>query len=363
MPATTTQTPAEGVIEHDGMLWKPSRGATASAEDFIAARTVFIQITQDSHWNPWVRDDRQNEYEQAIEVMDQWRRAEPGHRMLTERQIEARLARQAKQRERARAEDQQVREARKAHYDEGRASARLALIEHQSRLEYEVLELARYLDGSRFPKMDLARRQEDIEKLEQSISLRRDEIDRLAPIVGDPETVIDQNGWLPTERRQAMLLHYRFERERTVKHLRTEIPELVATGERKDRIQAGLKRHRLDKLLAVPPQTADDMCSDCPTPIAKHGWVTPPFDGPCPAWRGWGARLRRAWEILEAGAREAAAPAEPSTPKPQPLATIPSGLPIAEITKRLQELQTDFPDAEVRRGRANRWELWPKPSE
>lgn len=46
--------------------------------------------------------------------------------------------------------------------------------------------------------------------------------------------------------------------------------------------------------------------------------------------------------------------------KPQPLATIQSGLPIAEIASRLQQLQAQFPDAEVRRGRANRWELWPR---
>jgi hypothetical protein len=362
MPTTATKTPPEGVIEHDGMLWRPRRGATTSAEEFITARTVFIAITQDSRWNPWVRDDRQAEYKRAIGVMDQWRRAEPGHRMLTDRQLEARWARQDKQRERARAKLLKEREARKADYDEERVNARLALIEHESRLEYEFSELARYRDGSRYPKMDLARRRKDIEELEQSITQRRSEIEHLTRIVGDPETIIDQNGWLPKERRDYMLICYRIERERKVRKLREEIPELVATGERKDRINADLKRHRLDELLAVPPQTPDDMCSDCPTPIATHGWVTPPFDGPCPAWPGWRATLQRAWEIIEAGARDTPTSAEPPTPKPQPLATIPSGLPIAEITKRLQELQAEFPDAEVRRGRANRWELWPKES-
>lgn len=210
--------------------------------------------------------------------------------------------------------------------------------------------------------MELARRQEKMAALEDSIDRRRSEIERLTAIVGEPETVVDKNGRLPRERREYMLLHYRFDREQAVKQLRIEIPELVGTGERKDRTKADLKRHRLDELLAVPPQTADDMCSDCPTPISKHGWTTPPFDGPCPAWPGWGARLRRAREILETAAQSAATPTAPPAPKPQPLATIPSGLPIAEITKRLQELQTEFPDAEVRRGRANRWELWPRDS-
>jgi hypothetical protein len=75
------------------------------------------------------------------------------------------------------------------------------------------------------------------------------------------------------------------------------------------------------------------------------------------------ARLQRAREILETAARSAPTPTTSPAAKPEPLATIPSGLPIAEITQRLQELQTKFPDAEVRRGRANRWELWPKQSE
>ena len=155
---TTTATPHTQVIEHEGMLWKPKRGATATADEFVAARTSFSDITHESHWNPWVRDDRKVELDHAIQVMDQWRRAEPGHRMLTDRQLEARWAKQDKQRERARAKLKQQQEARKAHFDEERTVARLALIEQQSRLEYEVSELARYRDGSRYPKMDPARR-------------------------------------------------------------------------------------------------------------------------------------------------------------------------------------------------------------
>lgn len=38
-----------GIIEHDGMLWKPRRGATASAEEFIAARALFIDLNNDGN--------------------------------------------------------------------------------------------------------------------------------------------------------------------------------------------------------------------------------------------------------------------------------------------------------------------------
>jgi len=350
------------VIEHEGMLWKPKRGATASFEEFGAARETFKEITTDSRWNPWVREDRQDEYDRALEVMDQWRRAELGHRMLTTKQIETRWARQDRQRQEARTKLKHQREARKAHYDEQRAEARLSLFEHRSAVQHEELELTGYLDGTKFPKMDEGRRRAKIDSLRKSIEVRHQEIDHLKPIVGDPEAVIDQNGWLPHERREAMLLHYRFERERRVRKLRTEIPELATTVERNDRWKVDSLRRDLDALLAVPPLTADDMCSDCPTPIAQHGWTTPPSTGPCAAWPRWRARVQQAWKILEAGSRESTKPAAPQAPKPQPLATIPSGLPIAEVTRRLQELQSQFPDAEVRRGRANRWELWPRES-
>jgi hypothetical protein len=358
-----TKTP-NSVIEYNGMLFRPRRGATASADEFVSAQGTFREIIADSRWNPWVREDRAAEYHDAIAVIDQWRRAGPGRRMLTVKQLEARWARQDCEREQARAKLKQEREARSALYDKPRAEARLALFEQRSILRHEMSELAAYRAGPRFPKMDDAKRNAEMAALAASITERHQTIDQLAQVVGDPETVIDQNGWLPADRRDAMLLHYRFERERKVRKLRADIPELTATVERKDRWKVASLQRDLDRLLAVSPLTADDMCSDCPTPQSEHGWTTPPSSGPCPAWPGWRARLQKARAIIEAGAREAEAAKKqaPPPPKPEPLAVIPSGLPIGEITERLQELQKQFPDAEVRRGRASRWELWPKGS-
>jgi hypothetical protein len=41
---------------------------------------------------------------------------------------------------------------------------------------------------------------------------------------------------------------------------------------------------------------------------------------------------------------------------------VPSGVPIAEVIEQLTELQAKYPNSEVRRGRSNRWELWPRQS-
>ena len=93
----------------------------------------------------------------------------------------------------------------------------MALLEQTSLVPHEVTELMQYQDETLFPKMDDTRRRGKIVELERSIAARHIEIDRLTPLIGDPETVIDQSGWLPGERREAMLLHYRFERERRVR--------------------------------------------------------------------------------------------------------------------------------------------------
>jgi DNA polymerase V len=50
---------------------------------------------------------------------------------------------------------------------------------------------------------------------------------------------------------------------------------------------------------------------------------------------------------------------EEPDPKPHPIAVLPSGLPIAKVITKLSELQNEHPDAIVKRGRANKWEIWP----
>ena len=45
-------------------------------------------------------------------------------------------------------------------------------------------------------------------------------------------------------------------------------------------------------------------------------------------------------------------------PKQHPITVLPPGLPIAEVITKLSELQNEDPDAVVKRGRANKWEIW-----
>lgn len=366
MAASTDVIPADA-IEHDGMLWKPRREATASAEEFTTARTLFIELHNDAMWNPWVRDERAAEIDAAAEIMSQWQRAEPGHRHMSLKQWEAQQARRERKREEQRARDDARRERDKARYDEQRAAARLRLIEVQASLDHGLAELSGFRDGTKFLAMDPKRRETEIGELEQKVERLQTEIDRLTPIVGDPEDVVDEHGWLPRDRREHTWWSYRLDRERKVRDLKQQLPELeAALKAAADRAERGDRRAKLaevtrdlERLIAEGPFTAEEMCSECATPMAHHGWVWPPGH-PCPAWPGWAARMREARQMLESFAkRREADAAPPPKPKPQPLAVVPSGLPIAEVVAKLTELQAQFPDAEVRRGRANRWELWP----
>lgn len=101
------------------------------------------------------------------------------------------------------------------------------------------------------------------------------------------------------------------------------------------------------------------MCADCYTPAFQHASGGDIYESrPCPLWPMHAARMEHVWEILRS-ASDRVQDTRPAPPTPQPLATLPAKLPIAEVIAKLQELQVQHPDAVVKRGRANRWELWP----
>jgi hypothetical protein len=117
-------------IEVDGMLWKPGPGAIASADEFIRARSLIMDIHEAAPWSPWVQEDRAGEYETAMAVFGKWARTEPDFRQKTAEEYEAeheqwlaaldaRVAAEAARREQERTE-------RKADHDAERAQARLA---------------------------------------------------------------------------------------------------------------------------------------------------------------------------------------------------------------------------------------------
>jgi len=146
---------------------------------------------------------------------------------------------------------------------------------------------------------------------------------------GDPEEVVDEHGWLPRDRREQTWWSYRLDRERKVRDLKQQRPELEAAlqgaidraerRERRDKLAEATRD--LDRLIAEGPFTSEEMCSECATPMAHLGH-------PCPAWPGWAARMRDAQRILKAFA-SAAKPRQCRRPTPSrsPSPSFPPGSP------------------------------------
>lgn len=370
MPTDSGQATRKGDVYSDGeRLWRAKPGATSTFDENVAARELFIDLHHDEYWNPWRIEEHAAELERAQQIMEQWERAEPNFRRTTKRQLDAEMTRWNRDFKRKQERRERERQEKLKRYDPSREQDRLELLEQQCLLAHKTDEVAKLRSGEAFPAMSADRRATQVAELDEAIERHRAAVDRLKPAVGDPEDVPDQYGRLPRDRRHSTLYRYRERRIEEVREIRALLPDLEAQIKGTDdkalrsklRAERDIKTWRLDKLLAVPRLEAEDMCADCATPADKHGYVSPPFDYPCPAWPGQRRIHAEVMKMLETfqRRREDGQSDTPAKPKPEPLAVVPSGLPIGEVVARLQQLQAKHPDAEVRRGRANHWELWP----
>lgn len=190
-------------------------------------------------------------------------------------------------------------------------------------------------------------------------------------LVGDPETVVAIDGSLPSEHREHNLFRFAFRRRQHVERLRESVAALPEKlKETKGREPRGAIRDELRKAerdlafwLSIPRLEADDMCTECHSPLAWHlrrGHILGEHSSPCPAWPTWAARVQKAREmLLSFAAAKDKQTATTQPPKPQPIAVLKSRTPIEEVITELTRISAEHPGAEVRRGNANRWEIWP----
>lgn len=326
-----------------------------------------MDIFHETSWNPWREDELKPEVDHAERVMEEWTRGEPDWRPPTKRRIGAINAAITRKVNRAHAADEARWERDKAHYDPEREKARFALLERENLQTSFEQQLAEFRSGERFPAMQVERRNREIADLEAKLARTAQEITCLTPIVADREDIVDEDGKLPSDRRKWNLIWYGITRRERVEGLMQSTSRLRdqirATNNRSEK--SGLKselwfeERRLNALLAVPILTAEEMCADCYTPWFQHVSGGDRLETrPCPKWPLFAAQMEKFWEVVRsASARGEAVSMAPENPRP--LATLAGNLPIAEVIERLSDLQKAHPDAVVKRGRANRWELWP----
>jgi hypothetical protein len=364
-------------IELDGKRWKPVPGATATAEEYIAARSLIHEIHQQARWSPWVMQDRAASYDAALKALEQWTSADPSPpgKALEEYEagLEQRLAEADVRFLAAQAQAEQDRAERAKHYDRDRAEARLALLEEQSILASKVRERDEIITGERFRCGPENERRRLLADLERGIAAKTTEVDDLLAVVGDPETVADANGWLPSERRERALVLFKAERGWQVRELRARVADVKATlkslkgkAERAKALQALREdQAHLAYWEQMTPLQAADMCSECGSPAWHAPGTTYSIDGfyvtggPCPAWPRWAKSIAALQEAMRQPRQ--GPPKEPLSSPPQPIAVLAPSVPIEEVIAQLTTIQADHPGAEVRQGRGHRWEIWPAP--
>ena len=371
-PSDTTGSgpvPAGEVIEVDGLLWKPKSGATSSGEQFSRARSLLLEIHRDASWNPWVEEDRTQEYQQAAAVFEQWTRAEPGFRQLTSEEVDVGMATWDAEFEARNAERDRQQAARVALYDEGREQARLALLEQQAILRHCSQKLDDLRERRRFPAMPEQPRRAQIAELQQSVAAARTAVVRLQEQVGDVDTVVDQHGWLPQERRELALSLFSARRCSEVRELRERVREqpttLQATKGRAERAPHPRRAQPGHPAAGVPH--GDTAPRGCRHVLRVHhaselAWLR---HHRCESRRGPVSRLAAVGATDLQGARDVrrrdqgqacrAAASEAGTAGCHRLwAADRRG------ARQLAEIQARYPDARVRRGNRNRWEIWPE---
>jgi hypothetical protein len=214
-----------------------------------------------------------------------------------------------------------------------------------------------------------------LDTAERAIAAQSKKVEDLLAVIGDPETVCDEAGWLPAERRELSLSRFKDERISQVRTLRARITDAQTTlttlkgRTERAKVRESLRRDQvhLAHLEQMKPLQAADMCSECAKPAwHSQGWTTNldggywVTGGPCPAWPRWAKGVQAIHDTLRQPRRSP--PQQPPPPPPQPIAVLAPGMPIEKVIAQLTTIQAKYPNAQIRQGKGHRWEIWPAPT-
>jgi hypothetical protein len=257
-------------------------------------------------WNPWRRDDEAEAIAQAHAVLDQWETSGGA----TPEEVEVWLQARRDYWRRTRAEEKAERDRRKTEYDAQREAERLELLELEAGLPFRQAALNRMADTKVSPAMDPGLRAREIARLERELREACQRTAALREAVGDLESVIDAHGYLPHERRHRSLGSFTTRRHVEVRELRARRDDLgqqivAASTSHRQSLEAELQdvERELALWMAIPEPAAEEMCPECPKPVAWHAEAYNPAEaslgkGPCPAYPRHRADMERIWAML-----------------------------------------------------------------
>lgn len=352
----------------NGVTWTRCPDGTSTTKQLLQAldglRTVY---RDEAEWSWWEEGRRDMEHDRHWRVLRSWDNGAP---KSTPEEAEASAQAQLDELDLKLEQDRARRAELVADsYDEDRESARLRLLRARSDAAFFGHVLA--VQASAAQRDDAERR----------LGEARATADMLQRELGDPDQVIDRQGYLPAERRALNLSSHRD----YWRH-----PRL--------REWAKTDRRRFTALLKMPMPDPAAMCSECQAPSQWHEYdlslrlfqprpsagsqaetlarLMPGWWERCPAstayqighqWGGsaalpdfngqqWIAMLPPLLHALFVRAKPK--PTTKPKSKPSPLAVISPG-PIDEVMAQLAEAQVKHPKTHLRRGTGNTWEVWP----
>lgn len=358
------------VTAPNGVTWRRRPGGTSSAPELLHALEDLRGLHDISRqWDWWQEHRRDQEHDAVMRVLEEWDNGAPAK---SPEEVDAFVAAELKDLDRQIADGKQRRAELVAEsYDEEREHLRLSMLRTASDLAF----FTHILAAPTSPTQQ--------EATKERVDEARTKADELRDQLGDPEDVVDRHGFLPAERRTMNLRsHMDYWRH----------PRL--------REWAKTDRRRFNALLKMPMPDPGDMCSECQAPAEWHEYdlslrlfqsrpepgsqaeslshLMPGWWERCPACTAYNIRHRwggdfaipefdgdQSLAMLPSRVRSIFVKAErkPSrrrkaTPRREPLAVIPLG-PIGDVMAQLADAQAEYPDAQVRRGKGDGWEVWP----
>jgi hypothetical protein len=224
------------VTAPNGVVWTRRPGCTSTGAEFLIALEEFSTLRDVSTvWSWWQDGREQHEHDRVMKALEQWDNNAPERPIAEfEAEFNSRFDKQREQEKRRRAE-------LAAQYDKDRDDLRLRLL----RTESDAAFFAHVLEKPASPGQR--------EDAERRLATARSAAEEMRQRVGDPEQVIDKNGYLPAGRRARNLdEHMHYFRHRMLR-------EWATTDKR-----------RFNALLKMPMPDPSAMCSECQAPTQWH---------------------------------------------------------------------------------------------
>lgn len=238
-PVATAQVEAP-----NGVVWTRIPSGRSTPADLLRQLAELGKDHVEREWDWWQEDRPEHERERQWTILREWENGAPDPPDEQDAEATARAYMTDFDRRMKAKEKQRARLAAKR-YDEQRKHLRLAMM----RAEADAAFFAHVL------KAPTSAAQSDM--AEQRMAKKQTAAQQMRKQLGDPEDVIDRNGFYPADRRSMNLSsHMTFFRHPTLRELHTS-----------------KQRKRFNALLAMRPIESAAMCSECQVPSQWHAYA------------------------------------------------------------------------------------------